>query len=50
MPQRYRGLEIISSIRDHLKIATKSIDLITDESLMLAACCSRATFYKYANQ
>lgn len=47
MPQPYRGLKIVSSIRDHLKVAIKGLNPITDESLMLVACCSRATFYKY---
>lgn len=50
MPQQYRGLKIISTIRDHLKVAIKSLNPITDESLILVACCSRATFYKYVTK
>jgi hypothetical protein len=47
MPRRNREAEILGAIRAHLKTAVAGAEQITDRSLMAAAKCSRATFYKY---
>ena len=50
MPQKSREEEIIAAIREHLVNAVKGLDSITDERLMKAAKCARATFYKYVSK
>jgi hypothetical protein len=50
MPYPNREQEIITAIREHLKVARKGSNPITDESLMEVAECSRKTFYKYVKK
>jgi len=50
MPQRNREQEIITAIREHLKVAKTGSERITDQSLMTVVNCKRATFYKYVKK
>jgi hypothetical protein len=47
MPRKSRELEILASIREYLKHAVCGLAPITDDKLMEAANCARATFYRY---
>lgn len=47
MPRKRREDEILIAIREYLVGAVKRLEPITDERLMEAAKCARATFYKY---
>jgi hypothetical protein len=47
VPRKSREEEIITSVRKYLDVAVSSLEAITDERIMKAAKCSRATFYKY---
>ena len=47
MPRQSRKDEIIKAIRQYLLTAVNRLEQITDERLMKAANCARATFYKY---
>ncbi len=47
MPRESRGTQIVEAIREYLKKAVYDSEPITDGRLMLAARCSRRTFYKY---
>jgi hypothetical protein len=50
VPQKSRKEEIITAISDFLIDAVKGREPITDERLMEAADCARATFYKYVTK
>jgi hypothetical protein len=50
VPRRPRKEEIIRAIRDYLNTDVNSLEPITDERLMKAANCARATFYKYVTK
>lgn len=47
MSRKSREAEIIEAIRKYLAGAVKHPEPITDERLMKAASCARATYYKY---
>lgn len=50
MPRKRREDEILIAIREYLVGAVKRLEPITDERLMEAAKCARATFYKYVTK
>jgi len=50
MPRKSRQEEIIKAIREYLIDAVRSMDPITDDRLMRASKCGRATFYKYVTK
>lgn len=50
VPRKSREEEIINAIRAHLVEAVKRLETITDERLMKAAKCARATYYKYVTE
>lgn len=50
MPRKSRKEEIIEAIREYLVGAVKRLEPITDERLMKAASCARATYYNYVTK
>jgi hypothetical protein len=50
LARKSRESEIIGAIRKYLIGAVKRLEPITDERLMEAAKCGRATFYKYVTK
>lgn len=50
MPRKKREEEIVKAVREYLTHAEKGLQQITDDRLIKASNCARATFYKYVTE